>query len=225
MHYPGIKRAIALAGLKYAILFIVPIFLGILVVIAFEAWGVYHLKESLDEQLSIFIFLGVLVFLLFACVFFWKRLVLSRKRLVLLLKAEGWDIVEFNDKHVVAGREGVGVCFDFDRPFLGYDLVPWSCIVRENGRQVIKRKGSYDPRYMYRISSLCIRMPCSNEADFLPNFSCRLKSLLPGDVLESITEDKGSITIVLKWGSWLGDSAMDIIKEIVPTQSHLAAIR
>lgn len=218
---PGLKRAVVIAVLTYAIFFMVPIILGVSAVIALDLLGIYNLKQPLDEQV---ILLGGLVFLFAGSATLWKRLVLSRKRLARLLEAEGFGLVEINGKHLIAEREGVRVSFVFDRPFMDYNPVPRSRLVHDNGRQVLTRKVSYDPRYMYRLSTLRICMARSDEMN-LPALKHRLKSSLPDGVLESIEVDCGAITVVLRWGSWLGDSVMDLVREVAPVRNGEVPVR
>lgn len=217
MQYPSLKKAIAIAVITYSIFFMVPMIFGLLAVIALELMGIYQLKQSLDEQI---ILIGGLVLLLAIFTVLWKRLVLSRKNLARLLKREGMYIVEFNSKHIIAEWEGVRVCIDFDRPFINYNPVPRARITREKGKQVIEWKGSFDPRYMYRISRMRIDVPRSSEVASRPELGRRLESILPHGVLESISEDQDAITVVLKWGSWLGDSVIDLIMTVVESATN-----
>ncbi|HYW77907.1 MAG TPA: hypothetical protein VFA48_15040 [Gammaproteobacteria bacterium] len=222
MIYPGIKRAIILALLTYSIFFMVPIILGLLAVIALELMGIYHLEQSLSEQM---ILIGGLVLLLGIFTALWKSLVLSRKKLVRLLKREGLYIVEFTSKYLIAEWEGVRVCIEFDRPFINYNPVPRTRITRENGKQVVEWKGSFDPRYMYRISRMRIDVPRSSEVASRPELGRRLEFVLPQGVLGSISEDQDAITVVLKWGSWLGSSVIGLVRTVVETAIGPESVR
>jgi len=147
----SLGRAILLAIYTNVIYFLPLVALAVLISAVLTLSGSIKAQQSVAEMLWV---AGVAILIAALCAYQRNKLILSRSALLKFLGLNAFHVVEISNQ-IIAKKENFEVDITLDRPFWDYRLYPRTVLRKQaDGSYKSGTKGSYDPRYMYRASTV-----------------------------------------------------------------------